>query len=51
MKKFELNVNETLEYDVDDLMETTIFKFHEDIKDIPEEERLQFRNWLKIYKI
>lgn len=42
--------NETLEHDIDDLMEEELKDFHKVIADIKEEDRLQFKNWLKIYK-
>ena len=50
MKKFELFENEVLDYDVDDLMETEINKFHKSISDINNDEKTQFRHWLRIYK-
>lgn len=42
--------NETLEHDIDDLMEEELKDFHKVIANIKEEDRLQFKNWLKIYK-
>lgn len=48
---FELRENEVMENDVDELMDNEISMFHEKVKAIPENNRTQFRNWVKIYKM
>lgn len=48
---FELRENEVMENDVDELMDNEISMFLEKVKVIPENNRTQFRNWVKIYKM
>lgn len=48
--EIKLYENEVLEYDVDDLIEEELKDFHNKIKNIKEDEMLQFKNWMKIYK-
>ena len=48
---FELRENEVMENDVDELMDNEISMFLEKVKAIPENNRTQFRNWVKIYKM
>ena len=48
---FDLRENEVMENDVDELMDNEISMFHEKVKAIPENNRTQFRNWVKIYKM
>ena len=48
--EIKLYENEVLEYDVDDLIEDELKDFHNKIKNIKEDEMLQFKNWMKIYK-
>lgn len=48
--EIKLYENEVLEYDVDNLIEEELKDFHNKIKNIKEDEILQFKNWMKIYK-
>ena len=48
---FELRENEVMENDVDELMDNEISMFLEKVNAIPENNRTQFRNWVKIYKM
>ena len=48
---FELRENEVMENDVDELMDNEISMFLEKVNVIPENNRTQFRNWVKIYKM
>lgn len=50
MNKFELGINEVMEYDVDESIEQELKSFHEKIKDVKMEEVQEFKNWVKVYK-
>lgn len=47
---FELQINEVMEYDVDDSIENELQEFYGKIKDMKLSEVKEFKNWLKIYK-
>ena len=50
MNKFELGLNEVMEYDVDESIETELKAFKERIEDVKLEEVQEFKNWVKVYK-
>lgn len=45
-----LGIGEELKFDVDDLMEVELREFHTKISNVPNEEILEFKNWIYIYK-